>query len=334
MDRFGVPSALVFLALLPASSNYGLHEALLAQSISASQTSSQIGSSQVGPPQILAVNEPWFGHPHHIFVGYSSQDPAVIRKQIDQAKARGISGFVVDWYGDREPFIDHVYAQMQTIAGEKSFHVSMMYDETDEEIGATDETLADFSYFRDKYLSPKSPGRAAYLAYNGRPVIFIFPKGGHTDWNRVREETNKWNPAPLLIYEEDPNSSTFPAAFDGLYAWVNPGKHGWAADGSNWGEDYLEHFYNKMESTYPDKIAVGGAWAGFDDSKASWSLNRHMSPRCGQTFADTMKLWRQYSAEHFMPFLLIATWNDYEEGTAIERGLPACGPAQSGSNGR
>ncbi|MGD0515503.1 MAG: hypothetical protein ABSA29_19545, partial [Terriglobales bacterium] len=68
------------------------------------------------------------------------------------------------------------------------------------------------------------------------------------------------------------------------------------------------------------------AWTGFDDSKASWSLNRHISQRCGQTFADTMKLWRQYSAARPMPFLLIATWNDYEEGTAIERGLAKCGP--------
>jgi hypothetical protein len=31
-----------------------------------------------------------------------------------------------------------------------------------------------------------------------------------------------------------------------------------------------------------------------------------------------------------MPFLLIATWNDYEEGTAIERGIAKCDPnAQS-----
>ena len=99
---------------------------------------------------ILAVYEPWFGHPNHISVGYSSQDPVVIRKQIDQARALGISGFVVDWYGDREPFIDRSYALMQTIAAEKNFHVSMMYDETDEENGqATDDAFAVFNKFRD-----------------------------------------------------------------------------------------------------------------------------------------------------------------------------------------
>ncbi|MGA8491080.1 MAG: hypothetical protein WB711_11695 [Terriglobales bacterium] len=276
-------------------------------------------------PQILAVYEPWFGHPSHISVGYSSQDPVVIRKQIDHAKTLGISGFVVDWYGDREPFIDRSYALIQTLAAENNFHVSMMYDESNPDDGdATNDTLAAFDKFSKSYLSSTAPGRQAYLAYNDRPVIFIFPKGGHTDWNQVRAFTDKWDPPPLLIYEDQ--ATSFTSAFDGFYAWINPGKKGWAADGSNWGEQYLIDFYRTMQTKYPDKIAVGGAWAGFDDSKASWGLNRHMSQRCGETFADTMKLWRQYSAgDHPLPFLLVETWNDYEEGTAIERGLAKCG---------
>src|SRR5580658_8146493 len=133
MDCSWATSALVFFLLLQGCSHPGLHQSLR-QNAPANQVS----------PQILAVYEPWFGHPKHLSVGYSSQDPVVIRKQIDHAKALGISGFVVDWYGDREPFIDRSYALIQTIAAEKNFHVSMMYDESDEELGATDEALADF----------------------------------------------------------------------------------------------------------------------------------------------------------------------------------------------
>ncbi len=274
---------------------------------------------------ILAVYEPWFGHPRHISVGYSSQDPAEIRKQIDQAKSLGISGFVIDWYGDREPFLDHSYALIQSIAAEKDFKVSMMYDETEK--GDTDEDTEDaleaFSKFQHTYLAPDSPGRNAYLMYHGRPMIFIFPKGGHTDWNRVREVVNKWDPVPLLIYEN--KSDRYADQFDGFYAWVNPGKKGWSPDGTNWGEDYLREFYSRMLSKYPDKIAVGAAWAGFNDTKASWSLNRHISQRCGKTFVDTLNLPLQYFPEgHPLPFLVIATWNDYEEGTAIEAGIEKC----------
>ena len=126
-------------------------------------------------------------------------DPDVIRRQIHDAKAMGISAFVVDWYGDREPFIDQSYALMQNLAAKHKFHVAMMYDETNQEDGATDEVIADFTMFHDTYLSPNSPGHEAYLTYEGRPMIFIFPHGGHTDWDKVRAVVNKWNPAPLLI---------------------------------------------------------------------------------------------------------------------------------------
>jgi hypothetical protein len=48
-----------------------------------------------------------------------------------------------------------------------------------------------------------------------------------------------------------------------------------------------------------------------------------------------MKLWRQYySADRPLPFVLVETWNDYEEGTAIERGLAKCGPGSQSRAGQ
>ncbi len=247
----------------------------------------------------------------------------MLRRQINEAAARGISAFVVDWYGDREPFIDQSYALLQATAAKHKFHVAMMYDETDQEDGATDEAIADFTMFHDTYLAPNAPGHDAYLTYQGRPVIFIFPKGGHTNWDKVRAVVNQWDHPPFLIYENPP--SEYADALDGSYAWVSPGPKGWTADGSNWGEGYLSNFYQTMVAKYPNKIIVGGAWAGFDDAKASWSLNRHMAARCGQTFTDTSNLWRKYvPTGQVIPFVMIETWNDYEEGTATEPGIPAC----------
>jgi hypothetical protein len=281
------------------------------------------------PTKVLAVYEPWFGHPRHIDVGYSSQDPVTIKKQIEEAKKLGITGFVIDWYGDREPFLDKSYALLQTLAAEQNFNVAMMFDEANQPADqATDDALAAFDTFQKKYLAADASGRKAYLEYQGRPVIFIFPKGGHTDWTRVRMATSQWGTPPLLIHEFAPGPSE--KSFDGFFAWINPGKKGWLPDGSNWGEDYLRYFYHSMQTQYPDKIAVGAAWAGFDDRKASWGQGRYMAQRCGATFADTMKLPREYySADNSLPFLLVATWNDYEESTAIERGLEKCKPAST-----
>jgi hypothetical protein len=274
-------------------------------------------------PETIALYEAWFGHPKHISVGYSSQDPAEITKQIREAKDMGISAFVVDWYGDREPSIDQSYALIQKTAAREKFQVAMMYDETDADDGATDEALADFAMFHETYLAAKAPGHDAYLTYEGRPLIFIFPKGKHTDWSKVRASVSRWATPPLLIYENLPGANA--DAFDGFFAWVNPGDKGWSPDGSNWGEQYLTNFYETMHSKFADKIIVGGVWSSFDDSRAAWGLNRHISPRCGQTFADTSNLWRKYFAvDDLLPFVMVETWNDHEEGTAIEDGIPNC----------
>lgn len=310
-------TALLFLAILlhgcSGSSSFGTHKPVQLKYKAAG-----------GSPQVLALYEGWFGEPSHISVGYSSHDAAVMRRQIREAKGMGISAFVVDWYGDRDPFIDQSYALMQKTAAKEHFHVAMIYDETNEEDGATDQAIADFTMFHDTYLLKTSPGHEAYLTYQGRPVIFIFPRGGHADWNKVRAAVSDWNPAPLLINENLPGA--YADAFDGFYAWINPGPKGWAADGSDWGEGYLSNFYQTMLSKNPDKIIVGGAWPEFNDRKASWSLNRHMSARCGQTFQDTFDFWKKFLPSNDpIPFVLLETWNDYEEGSAIEPGIPSCG---------
>ena len=272
-------------------------------------------------PKLLAVYMPWFGDHTHMNVGYSSQDPGVLRKQIKQAKQMGISAFVVDWYGESVTYSDHNFALLQQIASENHFQVALLYNEAqdqDDDAETTDAEIASLDKAYKYYFGPTAKYRDAYLTYNGRPLIFIFPKGGHVDWNRVREHCSDWENPPLLIYKDDPPAK-YAADFAGSYAWVQPGPGGWAADGSNWGQAYLDNFYKTMQKQ-PDKIAVGGAWPGFDDSAAEWGLNRHIKSACGKTLDDTLNFYqRYYDNSKPLPFLLIETWNDYEEGTAVER---------------
>ncbi len=140
-------------------------------------------------PKVVADYQPWFGDSQHIQVGYSTQDPNVLRRQIQQAKALGIYAFAVDWYGNRNPFLDRSYALLQQVASENHFHVALMYDETEEDNGhATEDALDAFDKAYRAYIGPSAPARGAYLNYQGRPVIFIFPKRGHTDWTQVRRQ--------------------------------------------------------------------------------------------------------------------------------------------------
>ena len=274
-------------------------------------------------PQILAAYQPWFGKPSHINVGYSSHDRVVLERQIEQAKSLGITGFVVNWYGPGKDFEDRSYAMLQQLASQHNFYTALMYDEPEDVSRSTDETIRDLEYAYEHYIGAQAEGRNAYLTYEGRPLIFIFPKGGKTDWSKVRAAVNAWNPAPLLIYKDI--NARAANQFDGFYAWVHPGNDGWSKDGKNWGEQYLDSFYRSMTSKYSDKVAVGAAWPGFDDRRASWSRNRHMDSRCGKTFEDSLRFFRRYyNDSRPLPFLMIVTWNDYEEGTAIEKGLQHC----------
>lgn len=271
-------------------------------------------------PKLLAVYMPWFGDHVHMDVGYTSYDPGVLRRQIQQAHHMGISAFVVDWYGARDPFTDHNFGLLQEAAEEAHFQVALLFNEpADEDAEATDEAMTAFDKAYKAYIGPEARHRAAYLTYNGHPMIFIFPKRGHVKWDQVLAHCSGWEASPFLFYKDEPPAK-YLADFSGMYAWVQPGQKGWTPDGSNWGEQYLDYFYRNMRNRHPDKITVGAAWPGFDDSAAQWGLNRHMQARCGQTFEDTLHFYSRYfDASHPPPFILIETWNDYEEGTAIER---------------
>jgi hypothetical protein len=282
-------------------------------------------------PEVIAAYQPWFGRSGHMNVGYNSQDTNVLAQQVEHAKDLNIRGFVVNWYGPSHDFEDHSYSLLQRVSSEHDFKTAIMYDESvDDPSRATDQAISDLQYAYEHYIGPHaSIPRNAYLTYQGHPMIFIFPKSGDTDWKRVKAAVSGWEQPPYLIYEDEDSKGW--GAFDGFYAWVSPGHRGWAGDGSNWGRAYLDYFYSNM-AKQPDKIAVGGAWPGFDDSKAEWGTGRKMDARCGKTLEDSLNMYKRYFPEsHPLPFLMIVTWNDYEEGTAIERGMTNCSAPKSGS---
>jgi hypothetical protein len=67
---------------------------------------------------------------------------------------------------------------------------------------------------------------------------------------------------------------------------------------------------------------------------AKWGLNRHISSGCGKTLDATLNFYqRYYDATNLPPFTLIETWNDYEEGTAVERRTATeCGQGNGGGS--
>ena len=95
------------------------------------------------------------------------------------------------------------------------------------------------------------------------------------------------------------------------------------APGDPMAMQYLDRFYSKAQNS--NKIAMGSAYKGFDDSEAGWGKGRVIDQQCGKTWLATFaEAGRFYSSSHQLPALIIPTWNDYEEGTEIETGIDNC----------
>jgi len=169
-----------------------------------------------------------------------------------------------------------------------------------------------------QYAEKHFEGSPVYIRWQGRPVVLFFDGNKFPfDWRRVRAALSR---SPLFVFR---NTGAFDnPASEGGFAWNAPE----VANGSDpEGLRYLERFYERAQRS-PDRFVMGAVYKGFDDSRASWGTGKRIPENCGQTWLDTFaEINRFYSASRQLPALLIVTWNDYEEGTAVEPGV-GCPP--------
>ena len=271
----------------------------------------------------------WFGKPNHISVGYQSNTAAQLHAQVQDMMSRGMAGAVLDWYGAADPFID---GTAMLLKNEAEAHSGFEFAITEDKgalgqaaasngCDVTDQLISDLNYIASQYES--SP---AYMKLNGRPVVFMFGVDAfYIDWSRVRSSIPG---NPLFILRG--NSGLSSASADGGFSWVNiqtpmPFNP----------ELNLQDSFFQTAQKAPQKVAVGAAFKGFNDTLASWGTDRVIDQDCGQTWIQSLnEIGKFHSTGNQLPILQIPTWNDYEEGTAIEMGIDNCAflaPSQSGS---
>ena len=269
--------------------------------------------------RVLARFMPWFDAKGHSAAGYRSDDPAQVRAQVEDMRSRGIDVAAVAWYGPEDKFKDRVTELLvhEAERTDGAFQVVLSYSGTlgdcaKKHCDPTDRLVSELNYAADHYFS--SP---AYLHVRNRPVLFFFDLEKFSiDWREVRAHVHG---RPLFLFR---NPSGFDhAESDGAYSWIEPTQ----ASGSDpAGLAYLRRFYQAARR-HPDKIAVGSVYKGFDDSLAGWGKNRHLQQDCGKTWLATWDLIEDsFDARHQLPFVIVVTWNDYEEGTEIETGIENC----------
>jgi PKD repeat protein len=271
----------------------------------------------------------WFGPSNHIQVGYKSDDPAQVRRQVNDMISRGIDGVVVDWFG---PNANPVNASTQLMKAEAEAHPGFEFIIM-EDVGAlgtaakdngcdvTAQLINDLKYAIENYAS--SP---AYSRIDGRPVIMFFGVTAYfIDWDKVRASVPG---NPLFIFR---GASWFNnAVADGAFQWVDLATSD-PFDPQLGAQDF---FYRA--ATTSSKVSYGSAYTGFADGVAAWSVNRFIHQRCGRTWLATFaEIAKFYSATNQLQAMQLVTWNDYEEGTELESGIDNCldvNPSISGGN--
>ncbi len=264
---------------------------------------------------------PWFGNTNHMNVGYRSDDPAQVQKQVTDMLSRGIEGAIINWYGPTFALENAtsfaLMREAETRGGQFTFAVmedggALKQCSITVGCDVTQKLINDLNYANANFQ--QSP---AYMRLNGRPLVFFFGVEYYAvDWNRVR--TNVLG-NPLLVQR---NAGAYTASqMNGAYGWVAPETVS-ATDPMGMG--YVDFFYGKA-ALYPSQLTYGSAYPGFNDTLAPWGAGRIIGQQCGQAWLATIARAGQfYSAGNQLPFMQLVTWNDYEEGTEIETGIENC----------
>lgn len=259
---------------------------------------------------------------------YNSSDRRVMKYHMDLAKATGLDGFVVDWYGYRDlpstdlAFMDTNLSAMMDVAETEDFQLALMYEpkihfngwmphnSRNESVQAVKE---DLTYALKKYGNKKS-----FLTVEGVPVVFLFEAArlNPDEWEKV--VTDLENDGLNAILVGDNTNPQFYIACSGLAQW--PDYEALAKDTTipavyTFHDKLLERL-NKNNKGKKDRFAASYVWPGFNDTGVwGWNGGPRVLDRVNGQFYDAT--W-QASLDNNTPWIIAATWNDFNEGTNIE----------------
>jgi hypothetical protein len=234
---------------------------------------------------------------------YDSRDGAVLGRHIDEAKGAGIDAFIMSWYGPKNDNMTHqVFNSLLDQAAAKGFHAGVSLDLADAGYNASaDEVIQSL-----QYLIGDRANHAAYLRYDGKPVIYFWNQSRFSvaDWQNIRAQVD---PNHNTIWVAEGTSTSFIPTFDGLYLFNTA----WAADPATTASQYLNATINAGGYWYTPTVLPGWNEANI----AGRSNPTSPQDRGGNQFLTNS--WNG-AASSGAGVILIVSWNEYLENSHIE----------------
>ncbi|HRH20504.1 MAG TPA: hypothetical protein PLE81_07675 [Brevundimonas sp.] len=270
-------------------------------------------------PEVLAFHYGWYGpdegwgvsadggrnHPNMPVGGrYDSLDPAVIARQIAQARAAGITGFITSWDG-RDNRRDRVFEALLA-AAPPGFSITAYVESS----GGSAQALAD----RLAHLQARLSASPRALRLAGRPCLFVFDRVlqeiGEAGWAQAR-------PRDLAVVGPANTEAEILARrplFDGLHVYsMQFQTDGWWVGFEYQARRWLSRWVGWQRG---QAVTTATILPGYDDRRLdNRTGDRPTTPRRGgRTFQMMLRAARAARPD----WLLIVSWNEWFEATEIE----------------
>ncbi len=264
-------------------------------------------SDASGRREIAAHDSPEIGP-------YDSSDPVVLEYHALLMKLAGIDGVVADWYGN-EDFNDYAIIHRNTSAlfdvlERFGLKFAVCYEDRAikamaEKAAMTPAQAVEHGRTHLRYCEANWFGRPGYATWEGKPLLMVFGPDhlAPAQWEEVFAGLRA-QPAFFTLHERK-------APAIGSFAWPPM----WRSKGGVLDPKDLDDYFDQFERRPGAKVA--GAWPGFHDYYQEAGVHPsfgRLDARDGETFRKT--LGRAMASGS--PYIQIATWNDFGEGTSIE----------------
>lgn len=316
------------------------------------------------PGQAACWNLPFNGSSAHPCVGYNMNHADVVALQHSTMLARGFTDVSPDWYGNSssQTFINQtVITEATDLAGRCNgsvcpLHLMIMVDgglissgmsnASGCPKGSVDETTCITTVLNAAYdYIDAHWGRQSYYSVDpvsGQPITLTFITKGSwsgsnwsTIWTNVKAHMAANYATSYKVIEEFGNFTD--AGVDGAYGWPQPQPYSitnqFCWDSNNCSYGYLNNLYAQGQAV-PSRITMGILFPGVDgtDNNYQGSGNVNIARQCGQLLVkEAARItgsggsgYTYYSTSNPLNWVLVATWNDYGEGTTVEGGVDNC----------
>lgn len=276
--------------------------------------------------EVLAFHYGWYGpdegwgtsadggrnHPNRPVGGlYDSLDPAVIARQIDQARAAGITGFITSWDGEgnrRDQVLEALLA-----AAPEGFSITAYVESS----GGSPERLAE----RLNRLHARFASAPRWLSLQGRPVVFVFDRVlqeiNVTGWGAARTAHRAASAGGFAVIGPANSEAEIAARrrlFDALHVYsMQFQTDGWWFAFELQARRWLSRWVNAQQGL---AVTTATILPGYDDRRLDDRTgDRPTTPRRnGRTFQMMLNAARAARPD----WLLIVSWNEWFEATELE----------------